>query len=200
MPLDPFVVNVARLRRNPGARWHEVRSGRFDPDGSLQLESPVQSTVPDGAEAVADVWLDAFAGGVMVSGTVRAPWTGLCRRCAVVVGGELAVPVRERFVVRTRGPAAHLDPRGAPEDDDAYPIVDDQLDLGPLVREAIVLELPLAPLCRADCGGLCPSCGTDRNEEECDCLAPADPRWAILSLLGSAPDGDPSSGHARGAT
>ncbi len=200
MPLDPFVVNVARLRRNPGARWHEVRSGLFDPDGSLQLESPVQSAVPAQGEAVCDVWLEAFAGGVMVSGTVRAPWSGLCRRCAVVVGGELTAPVRERFVVSTATPGGRGGPREASDDDDAYPIVDDQLDLGPLVREAIVLELPLAPLCRADCRGLCPSCGADRNEEECRCVAPVDPRWAILSLLGSAPDGDPSSGHARGAT
>ena len=40
----------------------------------------------------------------------------------------------------------------------------DQLDLEPMVREAVLLELPLAPLCRPDCAGLCPECGANRNE------------------------------------
>jgi uncharacterized protein len=200
MAIDPFVVNVARFRRNPGARWHEVRSGTFDPDGSLGPDSPVQSTVPPGAEAVCDVWLESFPGGVMVSGTVRAPWSGVCRRCALAVGGEITAEVRERYVAQ--GGAGPAGQHGANElsDDEAYPIVEDKLDLGPLVREAILLELPLAPLCRPDCRGLCPTCGVDRNEEDCHCVAPVDPRWAILSVLGSAPEGDPSPGHAREAT
>jgi uncharacterized protein len=51
------------------------------------------------------------------------------------------------------------------------------------VRDAIVLELPMAPLCRDDCRGLCPQCGADRNEADCGCVAPADPRWANLDVL-----------------
>ena len=106
-----------------------------------------------------------------LTGTVTAPWTGICRRCAVPVSGELEIAVSERFGV---GPIA---------EDDLYPITDDTIDLGPLVRDAIVLELPMAPLCRPDCRGLCPSCGADRNEGECRCVAPPDPRWANLDVL-----------------
>ena len=51
------------------------------------------------------------------------------------------------------------------------------------MRDAIVLELPMAPLCREDCRGLCPQCGADRNEAECGCVAPRDPRWANLDVL-----------------
>jgi uncharacterized protein len=68
-------------------------------------------------------------------------------------------------------------------EDELYPIVDDTIDLGPLVRDAIVLELPMAPLCREDCRGLCPQCGADRNEGDCSCAAPKDPRWANLDVL-----------------
>ena len=68
-------------------------------------------------------------------------------------------------------------------DDEWYPIVDDTIDLGPLVRDAIVLDLPAAPLCREDCRGLCPQCGADRNEGDCSCAAPKDPRWANLDVL-----------------
>ena len=175
---NPFVVQVARLRRAPGTRWHEVRRGPVDPDGVISPRSPADSSVPEGAEVTADVVLESFLGGVMVTGTVSAPWQGLCRRCAVPVGGELDVPVRERF---TEPGAAY----GDPEDDEAYPIVDDALDLAPMVRDAIVLELPLAPLCREDCRGLCPECGADRNTDACDCVAPRDPRWANLDVLRS---------------
>jgi uncharacterized protein len=88
--------------------------------------------------------------------------------------------VDERFV-DTRGPG----------DDDAYLIEDDFADLAPLVHDAIFLDLPLAPLCREDCQGLCPYCGIDRNEATCDCQAPIDSRWATLDglrFMGVEPD------------
>lgn len=175
MPADPFIVHVARLRRVFGTRWHEVRTGPVDPEGLLAPRSPADSSVPEGADAICEVTLESFPGGVMATGTVAAPWRGLCRRCAEPVGGTLRIRVRERFT----------EPHD-PDDDEAYEIVDDELDLGPMVRDAIVLELPLAPLCREDCQGLCPHCGADRNHESCECVAPRDPRWANLDVLRSA--------------
>ena len=92
------------------------------------------------------------------------------------VSGELVIAVRERF--------CDLRPHDEPDqDDELYPIVDDVVDFGPLVRDAIVLELPMAPLCRDDCSGLCPECGANRNEGDCGCVAPSDPRWANLDVL-----------------
>ena len=67
--------------------------------------------------------------------------------------------------------------------EETYPLVDHEVDLEPLVRDAVLLELPLAPLCRADCQGLCPFCGVNRNDEACGCEAPADPRWSALDVL-----------------
>ena len=177
--MDPFVVHVAKLRRVLGTRWHEVRTGPVDPERVIVSRFPADSTVPLGAEATCEVTLESFAGGVMVTGTVAAPWKGLCRRCASPVEGMLRIPVRERFTE----PGTRY---GDPDDDDAYPVVDDELDLGPMVRDAVVLELPLAPLCREECRGLCPYCGCDRNEEACDCEAPRDSRWANLDVLRSA--------------
>ena len=88
--------------------------------------------VPAGAEAEADVTLAPFVGGIDVDGTVTAPWVGICRRCAEPVSGELAIPVHERYA----------DAPLAGTDEELYPIVDDELDLGLLVRDAVVLELP----------------------------------------------------------
>ena len=94
---------------------------------------PGRSVVPAGAEAECDVTLVPFVGGIDVAGTVTAPWVGICRRCAEPVSGELRIPVHERFA---DAPLAGL------SDEELYPIVDDELDLAPLARDAIVLELP----------------------------------------------------------
>ena len=173
MATDPFVVSIVRVRRSPGPKTHEVLQGTVEMAGPLDLAGidPGRSVVPEGAEAECDVTLQAFIGGIDVEGTVTAPWVGICRRCTVGVSGQLRIAVHERF---GDGP-------GAP--DEMYPTLDDAIDLGPLVRDAIVLELPMAPLCREDCAGLCPQCGADRNDGECGCVAPADPRWANLDVL-----------------
>ncbi|HWS47003.1 MAG TPA: DUF177 domain-containing protein, partial [Acidimicrobiia bacterium] len=72
----------------------------------------------------------------------------------------------------------------APLEGETYALDDDVVDLEPLVRDALVLELPAVPLCRDDCRGLCPSCGIDRNAATCDCAADdIDPRWAPLRSL-----------------
>ncbi len=58
------------------------------------------------------------------------------------------------------------------------------VDLAPLVRDAVLLGLPPAPLCEEGCLGLCPVCGANRNEARCSCDAsPPDPRWAALDAL-----------------
>lgn len=179
MTASPFVVAVGRLRRNVGHVLHEARRGPLDPDGVLAPRSAAETAVPEGAEAECDVVLESFIGGVMVRGTVRAPWRGVCRRCTAPVAGEVVAGVRERFVEAPAGPSCG--PAGG--DDEAYPIDGDLLDLYPMVRDTVLLELPAAPLCRPDCRGLCPWCGTDRNERACGCVAPRDARWANLDVL-----------------
>jgi uncharacterized protein len=161
----PLLVNVAELLRHPASR-QEVR---------LQLPSEgltvLDSAVPAGALIDVDVALESLSDGVVVTGRVSAPWEGDCRRCLGPAGGTLDVMVRELYQPK-------------PDSDEAFPIVGDQLDLEPLVREALLLELPLAPLCRPDCAGLCPECGADRNDTDCGHhLVAHDPRWDVLDEL-----------------
>jgi uncharacterized protein len=53
-----------------------------------------------------------------------------------------------------------------------------------MLRDALALELPLNPLCRADCKGYCPRCGADLNAGACDCTdEEIDLRWAELAVL-----------------
>jgi uncharacterized protein len=61
---------------------------------------------------------------------------------------------------------------------------DDEIDLGELLREQFYLALPMKPLCREDCQGLCPVCGTNRNTAPCDCKTDwVDPRMEALRNL-----------------
>ena len=178
MAVGPLVVRVARLRRSVGTTEREVLTAPLDAE-TLAPATVADCTVPDGAEAACDLVLESYPGGVMVTGTVAAPWVGVCRRCTIPVAGRLDISVKERF--------CDPPPRGEPEDEEAYPILDETIDLGPFVHEAILSELPMAPLCRDDCLGLCATCGVDRNEEQCSCVAPLDPRWASLDVLRSTP-------------
>jgi uncharacterized protein len=167
---SPFVLSVTALRHAPGSRRREVRRG---PIPGLRVAA---STVPGGADVVADVILELVDGGIVATGTVTAPYVSECRRCLGPVAGTLEAEVREVY-------QANVDPDQAEE---IYPLSGDQLDLEPLARDAVLLELPLAPLCREECRGLCPTCGVNLNETSCACQgAVQDPRWAGLDVLRS---------------
>jgi uncharacterized protein len=149
-----------------------TRRGRLD---GLAITG---SAVPGDADVVVDADLEIVDGGVVVTGTVSSTWVGECRRCLRPVRGPLVAQVREIY---ERIPFAAV---GDGDDADTYPLAGDTLDLAPLARDAVLLDLPLAPLCREDCAGLCPICGTDLTDQPCDCAEPAgDPMWAALDVL-----------------
>ena len=163
----PFLVQVAALRKSAGTTRHEQRQGVIDDLATLGVH------VPEGRPVDADLILTSYAGGITAEGTVMAPWVGECRRCGGPAAGTVVAEVKERYA-----PAG-----GTDRDEEAYPLRGDELDLEPLVRDAVLLELPLAPLCRPGCLGLCPQCGTNWNEAPCTCRPAGDPRWAALDAL-----------------
>ena len=137
--------------------------------------------MPDGVSVIFDGFLESVSPGILVSGKVFTPWEGTCRRCLEPATGVVEDEVCELCC----------------EDGDietTYPLHGDLLDLAPVVRDACILDLPLAPLCRADCAGLCPECGVNRNLEQCSCDAPIDPRWAALRALSDEVEGSPETG------
>lgn len=131
--------------------------------------------VPTGADIELRVRLEAVMEGVLVSGTARAPLSGECARCLDPITSSIEVEFQELFV--------YSDTRsGESADDDERRLEGDFIDLEPIVRDAMVLALPLSPLCRDDCPGLCPTCGVrlaDAGPEHHHDDA-VDPRWAAL--------------------
>jgi uncharacterized protein len=172
MTSKPWLVPITLLERAHGSTRRERRTGSV---GQLSVAG---SVVAQGTVVDADAVLTSVDGGIEVRAVVTARWSGECRRCLVTVESDLRCEVRELYRPR--------DPGEKPgEDEETYPLRGDHLDLEPLVRDALLLGLPVAPLCRPDCRGLCPSCGTDRNGGPCGCAeTPDDPRWAALEGLG----------------
>jgi uncharacterized protein len=150
-----LVLDVAELRRRPGSRLnvHTTVSAAGVRMGDVG--------VADGSPIEVSVDVESLSDGLVATGTVRARWRGECRRCLEPAEGDLAVELQELFRA------------SAQPDDEAFPIRDDQIDLRPVVTEVLVCALPLAPLCRDDCRGLCAQCGADRNAKPCLCRNPS---------------------------
>jgi uncharacterized protein len=133
--------------------------------------------VPEDADIEVEGVLEAIEGGITLLGHLRAPWVGACRRCLDDVTGDLDVELSEVFEAR-------------PTPGETYPIDGDDIDLEPVVRDAVLLHLPLAPLCREDCRGPAPEAlpvvveGDTQEGEE----PRGDPRWAALDVLREDPD------------
>ncbi|MGH3275294.1 MAG: YceD family protein [Streptosporangiaceae bacterium] len=104
--------------------------------------------VPAGADLELDIQLEGVAEGVLVTATVTAPLGGECARCLEPFTSVMSVRFQELFTLaqEVAGP-------------DGYVLDGGLLDLEPALRDALVLELPLAPLCAGDCPGLCARCG-----------------------------------------
>lgn len=156
---------VADLLRRPGS-WRDT-----DFDVVLDDLVVLGAHVPAGAPVHLDLRLEAVNEGVVAKGSATAHWQGECRRCLGPVEGTLRAEVLEVFEVHA-------------VDGETRPLVGDHIDLDPVAREALMLELPLAPVCADDCAGLCDTCGVDRNTTSCDCAHDeVDPRWAALDGL-----------------
>ena len=120
---------------------------------------------------------------VRLVGRMRTTLETDCGRCL----DPFEIPVDAAFDLMFL-PETGATPEGERELQDADVGVsfykDDTIDLGEVMREQFFLALPMKPLCRPDCQGLCPVCGVNRNRERCDCRAEwVDPRMAELKKL-----------------
>lgn len=117
---------------------------------------------------------------VSVTGSLGARVPVTCSRCLEPSQLTVAPAVDVRFVPRPSGRAEELG-----SDDLETDVYDhDEIDLRALVQGETELGLPMKPLCRTDCRGLCPACGGNRNLVPCTCgEASHDPRWAPLRAL-----------------
>ncbi|MGH3319466.1 MAG: YceD family protein [Streptosporangiaceae bacterium] len=182
--LDPrasLVLDTRALGHRPGAM--RTASRTVAAPAALAIE---MVGVPEGADVELGLRLESVMEGVLVSGTARVPLAGECARCLDPVVSSLEVEFQELYAYE--GAAA--------VEEDEHRVEGDLLDLEPALRDAVVLALPLSPLCRDDCPGLCSECGVrladagpDHVHEEA-----VDPRWAGLRDLVQQPGSDDGTG------
>ena len=183
---SPFVLDVSRLGRRPGA-MQTIRQTVPSP-GRIGLDL---IAIEPGTEVDLDLRLESVSEGVLVSGTVAAPTRGSCSRCLEPVTGDVEVELTELF--------AYPDSvtESTTEEEDVGRVIDHTVNLEQPIVDAVGLALPFVPLCSPDCPGLCTQCGValssagpDHHHDQID------PRWAKLAAMmptdNDAADGQPS--------
>ena len=193
-PRGALVFDMRQLGRQAGSALSRSRTVPAPADLHLELVS-----VPVGAEVSLDVRFEAVTEGVLATGTATAPLAGECARCLAPLNSTVTVSFQELYLYsegRPHGSREVSDKRekydkrakydrhdeDEERDDEERYLDGDLLDLEPALRDAVVLALPMSPLCRDDCPGLCAECGArladagpDHGHEDA-----TDPRWAGL--------------------
>ena len=142
--------------------------------------------VPEGALVQLHLRLESVMEGVLVSGQVDVPVAGQCARCLEPVTDSLELDVQELYAY------AGSTTEATSEEDEVRRIEGDSLDLAPLVRDTVVLSLPLSPVCDEDCSGLCVGCGQRLDDLPADHTHEiTDPRWAGLAERFASSPGTP---------
>jgi uncharacterized protein len=163
-------------------------------EGLLVQEELPRSLLADALEGL-DADLDATTGNVRVQlttdrddnvfarGDLKALVTVPCASCLGPALVPIATPIKMTFVNEVD---EDDDEAADPLDDDEVTTHDgDSVDLGSVIRDTLILSVPMSPHCRDNCAGLCATCGQNKNERDCGHRPPTleDPRLAVLKSL-----------------
>ena len=168
---NPWRVDLRELGRRAGS-MHEIdRTAPAPDDWRVELIG-----VPAGTEVHLRLRLESVMEGVLVSGEIDAPVTGSCARCLEPIEDTLSLDVQELYAYEGSTTEA------TSEEDEVRRVEGEHIDLEPMVRDLVVLGLPLAPTCTEDCAGLCVDCGQRLDDLPADHThEQLDPRWAGLA-------------------
>jgi uncharacterized protein len=144
MTSSPFVFPISDLVSDSGSR----RAVEVDAPIAWGVEMAVV-----GPHLKAELVLENASGVLVVRGPAETTLELTCDRCLTVWTEALKVEITEAL--------------GFDDDGDGYALERDTADLEPVLRDALLLEVPLRPMCRDDCLGLCATCGADLNTATC---------------------------------
>ncbi len=167
----PLVLDTRELGRRPGTMRPVVRTVAAPTRIGVDLIA-----VPEGTDLELDLRMESVVEGVLVTGAVSAEAQGECSRCLQPLRQPVDVHLTELYAY----PASTTEQ--TTEEDEVRRVDGDLIDLTEAVTDALVLELPLQPLCAEDCAGLCAECGVRLAiAEPGHGHETIDPRWAALS-------------------
>lgn len=214
--MKPLLVNVDDIKES-GQPW-EGDLSREHLDELLLADPPTEFHAAGAAHVRAR--LTKMGRKVLVQAGFTVPLQGLCKRCLAQVSLDEPVELTLTYVPapaesRSKAHAHETEARGrkgeaaehhgkpayeegeaaasfAPETADEEIYAGKTLDLGPALREAVLLAVPPSPICREVCKGLCVVCGQDLNQRDCGhTQAVPDPRWEALKKLKLEPKQEP---------
>lgn len=174
-------VHVGAIKQHKGASL-DLQFARTLPLPSkdVALEGPVQ----------VDVKVTNTGRCYLVRGKLRARASFTCDRCLTKFSGEITGEIEDEFFPRDGAvrPDDDLESEdsevGLSEADDENTFDGESFDLEESVAQHLLLAIPAKVVCREDCKGICPHCGQDLNEADCDCETDdVDPRLAALAKL-----------------
>ena len=173
-------INIADIRKVPGAREEidfegPLRLPDLHFDGAVRLHLHVMNATTR----------------IIVKGKVDGVVRVACSRCAEAFGFPLVFSLDEEFLPSS---SSELNPKEEHPWSDVN-VYDDEsvyIELDEVLRQDTISALPIQPLCREDCRGLCPICGENRNQHACSCCDDApDPRWRAMLDIQGRRDGSP---------
>jgi uncharacterized protein len=178
---NPWRLDLRELGRRAGSMQEVDRTAPAPPDWRVELIG-----VPAGADVRLRLRLESVMEGVLVTGDLDVPVEGSCARCLEPIEDTLHLSVQELYAY------AGSTTEATSEEDEVRRIEGDHLDLEPLARDTVVLNLPLAPVCTENCRGLCVDCGQRLDDLPADHTHEViDPRWAGLAQKFTSSSGAP---------
>ena len=168
---SPFRINLHELPRRAGEmREYDLNFPAPEPIGipllEIRRDEPIE--IHFRAESVDD--------GVLITGEVQSLASGECGRCLAAIDQEIVQKFQELFLYESRASDKNED------DDELFLLDGDVADIETAIRDAVILSMPVNPICSEDCEGLCPQCGEKWAElPEDHGHEVVDPRWSGLA-------------------
>ena len=168
---SPFRINLHELPRRAG----EMKEYHLDFQAPDEIGVPLLA-IPRGTKLDIEMRAESVDDGVLISGEINSFAKGECGRCLEPINEEISQRFQELFFYESRVSD------NPDEDEDIFVMDGDFVDIEIPIRDAVILAMPLNPLCDSECEGLCPGCGEkwstlaqDHSHESID------PRWKGLS-------------------
>ena len=161
---DKIVIDLTQNFANVGKNIAFRREVQFE-DGLLPYPNAKLKNV------ILDFAVTFVKPNVSIVGSITCVVDGFCDRCLKSISRAIMLPFDQTFY------------KDGAEDEDSYAYSDSRLDATKAVRDEIVLSLPSSLLCSEDCKGLCPKCGANLNEQQCDCDTTRDNAFSVLKDL-----------------
>lgn len=166
-----FMLDLREILNTPGAKLPfdvELGTERLEYDSVAAYTEPVRAS----GEII------NTAGVLTAKGEIIAHMRCVCDRC----GREFDL-TRHVEIDTPLAPEEECEDGEGSYESETYPVIGDGLDIDDMLETAFILDMPTKFLCREDCKGLCPKCGKNLNDGDCDCRPEVDPRFAVLEQL-----------------